>query len=167
MKTKSFKRVTSLILTLAMLFSLAPASFAVDDPIDVSDDVVVSDVGNADQAADNTVDAEEPASEGEDVISDKNSRQSRRRLCITQSKNQSPFRSRKSEILLCQPSRNKFRHGRHHTHDNGHPYRGQIIQKHVKINQHSDPDQKKRNKQSVSHEFNPVHQCRCIRYQTI
>ena len=52
MKTKSFKRVTSLILTLAMLFSLAPASFAVDDPIDVSDDVVVSDVGNADQAAD-------------------------------------------------------------------------------------------------------------------
>ena len=45
MKTKSFKRVTSLILTLAMLFSLAPASFAVDDPIDVSDDGVVSDVG--------------------------------------------------------------------------------------------------------------------------
>lgn len=70
MKTKSFKRVTSLILTLAMLFSLAPASFAVDDPIDVSDDVVVSDVGNADQAADNTVDAEEPASEGEEVTPD-------------------------------------------------------------------------------------------------
>lgn len=70
MKTKSFKRVTSLILTLAMLFSLAPVSFAVDDPIDVSDDVVVSDVGNADQAADNTVDAEEPASEGEEVTPD-------------------------------------------------------------------------------------------------
>ena len=70
MKTTSFKRVTSLILTLAMLFSLAPASFAVDDPIDVSDDVVVSDVGNADQAADNTVDAEEPASEGEEVTPD-------------------------------------------------------------------------------------------------
>ena len=70
MKTKSFKRVTSLILTLAMLFSLAPASFAVDDPSDVSDDVVVSDVGNADQAADNTVDAEEPASEGEEVTPD-------------------------------------------------------------------------------------------------
>lgn len=70
MKTKSFKRVTSLILTLAMLFSLAPASFAVDDPIDVNDDVVVSDVSKADQIPDNTVDAEEPASEGEKVTPD-------------------------------------------------------------------------------------------------
>ena len=62
MKTKSFKRVTSLILTLAMLFSLAPTSFAIDDSVDaVTEDVVVSDVGNADQATDNTVDAEEPA----------------------------------------------------------------------------------------------------------
>lgn len=70
MKTKSFKRVTSLILTFAMLLSLAPASFAVDDPIDVSDDVVVSDVSNVDQAVDNTVDADEPASEGEEVTPD-------------------------------------------------------------------------------------------------
>lgn len=71
MKTKSFKRVTSLILTLAMLFSLAPTSFAIDDSVDaVTEDVVVSDVGNADQATDNTVDAEEPASEGEEVTPD-------------------------------------------------------------------------------------------------
>ena len=64
MKTKSFKRVTSLVLTLAMLFSLAPTSFAVDDPIDANDNTIVSDNGNANQTTDNTVDAEEPASEG-------------------------------------------------------------------------------------------------------
>lgn len=70
MKTKSFKRVTSLVLTLAMLFSLAPTSFAVDDPIDANDNTIVSDNGNANQTTDNTVDAEEPASEGEKVTPD-------------------------------------------------------------------------------------------------
>lgn len=70
MKTKSFKRVTSLVLTLAMLFSLAPTSFAVDDPIDANDNTIVSDNGNANQTTDNTVDAEEPASEGEEVTPD-------------------------------------------------------------------------------------------------
>lgn len=70
MKTKSFKRVTSLVLTLAMLFSLAPTSFAVDDPIDANDNTIVSDNGNANQTTDNTVDAEEPASKGENVPSD-------------------------------------------------------------------------------------------------
>ena len=70
MKTKSFKRVTSLVLTLAMLFSLAPTSFAVDDPIDANDNTIVSDNGNVNQTTDNTVDAEEPASEGEKVTPD-------------------------------------------------------------------------------------------------
>lgn len=70
MKTKSFKRVTSLVLTLAMLFSLAPTSFAVDDPIDANDNTIVSDIGNADQTTDNTVDTGTPASKGEDVPSD-------------------------------------------------------------------------------------------------
>lgn len=70
MKTKSFKRVTSLVLTLAMLFSLAPTSFAVDDPIDANDNTIVSDNGNANQTTDNTVDAGTSASKGDNVTSD-------------------------------------------------------------------------------------------------
>ena len=70
MKTKSFKRVTSLVLTLAMLFSLAPTSFAVDDPIDANDNTIVSNTGNADQTTDNTVDTGTPASKGDNVPSD-------------------------------------------------------------------------------------------------
>ena len=65
MKQKSFKRVTSWVLTLAMLFSLVPSSFAVDDEpiVDTPEDAIVSELPAENQPADNTPDVEEPASD--------------------------------------------------------------------------------------------------------
>ena len=98
------------------------------------------------------------------VISHQNGRQCRGSLRITQPENQGPFGRGKTEILLNQPSRNKFRNRCHNCHNNSHPDRRQIIQEHLKVNQHPDPDQKKGNKQRVPDKFDPVHQCRSIRY---
>ena len=44
MKTNSFKRITSLILTVAMLLSFCPAALAVDDPTTGAGDMPFTDI---------------------------------------------------------------------------------------------------------------------------